>query len=160
MPNYNKVILMGNVTRDLQLKYLPNGNTAVVDFGLAVNRKYTTGGGEKKEDVLFVDCSAFGKQAETLNQYVTKGKPLMIEGRLRMDSWEDKSGGKRTKISVVVENFQFIGGREDEVEREPAPRSVGDGFRQRQAAKPTPVAPFGDERHFSEEDIPFASPSR
>src|SRR5205085_9436265 len=112
MASFNKVLLMGNLTRDPQLKYLPS-QTAVAEFGVACNRKFRTANGEDREEVTFVDCAAFGKQAEVLNQYMTKGKPIFIEGRLKYDSWEDKQGGgKRSKLSVVIENFQFIGGRD------------------------------------------------
>ena len=112
MASYNKVILMGNLTRDPQMKYLPS-QTAVVEFGLACNRRYKTQSGEQKEEVTFVDCTAFGRTGEVINQYFTKGKPIFIEGRLKYDSWEDKQGGgKRSKITVVIENFQFVGGRD------------------------------------------------
>src|SRR2546423_13045272 len=112
MANFNKVILLGNLTRDPQLKYLPS-QTPVAEFGLAVNRKFRTQAGEDREEVTFVDCAAFAKTAELINQYFTKGKPIFIEGRLKYDSWEDKQGGgKRSKLSVHVDNFQFIGGRD------------------------------------------------
>src|SRR4051812_6354076 len=112
MANFNKVLLMGNLTRDPQLKYLPN-QTPVADFAVACNRKWKGPNGEDREDVTFVDVAAFGKQAEVINQYFQKGKPIFIEGRLKFDQWEDKQGGgKRSKLSVVVENFQFIGSRE------------------------------------------------
>src|SRR5215216_3810200 len=112
MASFNKVLLMGNLTRDPQLKYLPS-QTAVAEFGLACNRKFRTAQGEDREEVTFVDVTAFGKQAEVINQYMTKGKPIFIEGRLKYDSWEDKQGGgKRSKITVVIENFQFVGGRD------------------------------------------------
>src|SRR4051794_22901183 len=112
MASYNKVILMGNLTRDPQMKYLPS-QTAVVEFGLACNRKYKTQSGEQKEEVTFVDCTAFGRTGEVINQYFTKGKPIFIEGRLKYDQWEDKQGGgKRHKLTVVVDNFQFVGGRD------------------------------------------------
>src|SRR5438067_9994889 len=110
MANFNKIILVGNLTRDPQLKYLPS-QMAVVDFGLAVNHKFKTKTGEDHEEVLFIDCSCFGKGAEIINQYCTKGKQLLVEGRLKYDTWEDKQGGgKRSKHSVVVEQFQFLGG--------------------------------------------------
>src|SRR5687768_12357106 len=113
MPSFNKVVLMGNLTRDPQLKHLPS-NLVVAEFGLACNRRYRTAAGEDKEEVAFVDCTAFGRQAETIGQYCTKGKPLFVEGRLKYDTWEDKQGGaKRSKLSVVVENFQFIGAKGD-----------------------------------------------
>jgi single-strand DNA-binding protein len=108
MANLNKVMLIGNLTRDPDLKYTP-GNQAVCEIGLAVNRKYRTKEGEDREDTTFVDCEAWGKQAEVLKQYMTKGKPLFIEGRLKLDTWEDKDGGKRSKMRAVIENFQFLG---------------------------------------------------
>lgn len=108
MANLNKVMLIGNLTRDPELKYTP-GNQAVCEIGLAVNRKYRTKEGEDREETTFVDCEAWGKQAEVLKQYMTKGKPLFIEGRLKLDTWEDKDGGKRSKMRVVIENFQFLG---------------------------------------------------
>src|SRR3954467_12169685 len=107
MNGFNKVMLMGNVTRDPQLKYLPS-QTAVAEFGLAVNRRYKTAHGEDREEVAFVELTAFGKQAETLNQYCHKGKPLFVEGRLKFDQWDDKdTGAKRSKLSVIAESFQF-----------------------------------------------------
>jgi len=109
MANFNKVMLMGNLTRDPQLSYTPS-QTAVVDFGLAINRKYTGKDGQQKEEVCYVDCQAFGKQAETLNKYMSKGRPLFVEGRLRFDSWTAQDGSKRSRHRVTVENFQFLGG--------------------------------------------------
>jgi single-strand DNA-binding protein len=109
MANFNKVILMGNLTRDPQLSYLPS-QTAVVDFGLATNRKWKGQDGQMKQDTCFVDCRAFGKPAETINKYCKKGNPLLIEGRLTFDSWTGKDGTKRSKHRVTVENFQFLPG--------------------------------------------------
>src|SRR5215213_4292103 len=112
MANYNKIILVGNLTRDPQMRYLPS-QMAVTDFGLAVNHKFKTKTGEDREEVLFIDCSAFGKAGEIINQYCQKGKQILVEGRLKYDTWEDKQGGgKRSKHSVVVDNFQFLGGRD------------------------------------------------
>ena len=112
MPSFNQVFLMGNVTRDPQLRQLPS-QTVVAEFGLAVNRKFRSADGEEREEVCFVDCTAFGKQAEVISQYCQKGKPIFVQGRLRYDSWDDKqSGAKRSKLTVVVENFQFVGGRD------------------------------------------------
>ena len=111
MANFNKVMLLGNLTRDPQMKMLPS-QMSVTEFSLAVNRKYRTAAGEDREEVTFVEIVAFGKQAEVINQYCTKGNPLFVEGRLKLDQWEDKNGGgKRSKLSVVVENFQLLGGR-------------------------------------------------
>src|SRR5688572_19374498 len=113
MANYNKVILVGNLTRDPQMKYLPS-QMAVVDFGLAVNHRYKTKSGEDREEVCFIDCSAFGRGAEVINQYCRKGRPLLVEGRLKFDTWEDKQGGgKRSKHTIVVDNFQLLGGRDN-----------------------------------------------
>ena len=110
MANYNKIMLMGNMTRDPQLSYLPSSQTAVVEFGLAVNRKWTGKDGSKKEDTCFIDCRAFGKTAETINKYCNKGKPIFVEGRLTFDTWTAQDGSKHSKHRVTVETFQFIGG--------------------------------------------------
>ena len=109
MANFNKVLLMGNLTRDPQLSYLPS-QTPVVDFGLAVNRKWTSKEGESKDEVMFVDCRAFGRPAETLNKYMRKGRPLFVEGRLSFEQWTAQDGSKKSRHRVVVENFQFLGG--------------------------------------------------
>ena len=108
MANYNKVILVGNLTRDPQLSYLPS-QTPVVEMGLAMNRRWRGQNGEQREDTCFIDCRAYGKQAETINQYMRKGNPILVEGRLQFDMWEGKDGQKRSKHRVVVENFQFLG---------------------------------------------------
>jgi single-strand DNA-binding protein len=109
MAGFNKVLLMGNLTRDPQLSYTPN-QTAVVDFGLAVNRRWTSKGGEAKEETCFVDCRAFGRQAENINKYLTKGRAIFLEGRLTFDSWTAQDGTKRSKHRVTVETFQFLPG--------------------------------------------------
>jgi single-strand DNA-binding protein len=111
MAGFNRVILLGNLTRDPELKYLPS-NTPVCEFGLAVNRRWRDKDGANKDDVCFVEVSAFGRQAEVVNQYMTKGKPILIEGRLKYDSWTGQDGTKRSRLSVVAENFQFVGARE------------------------------------------------
>ena len=108
MANYNKVFMIGNLTRDPQLAYTP-AQTAVVEVGLAVNRKWTNQDGSTKEDTCFIDCKAFGKTAETINKYLSKGQPIFIEGRLTYESWTAQDGAKRSKHSVVVEKFQFLG---------------------------------------------------
>lgn len=110
MANYNRVILMGNLTRDPELKYLPSG-TAVCEFGMAINHRWRDKDGNQREDVCFVDISAFGRQGETINQYMSKGRQLLVEGRLRYDSWTAQDGSKRSRLSVVAENFQFVGSR-------------------------------------------------
>jgi single-strand DNA-binding protein len=108
MANFNKVILLGNLTRDPQLRYLPS-QTPVVDFGLAVNRRFKTQSGEQRDETTFVDCSAFGRTAEIINQYCRKGKQVAIDGRLQQRSWEDKEGKKQSSVDVVVENLQMLG---------------------------------------------------
>ncbi len=107
MASYNKIILIGNLTRDPQLSYLPN-QTPVCEIGLACSRRYRTSDGQQKEEVCFVDCRAFGKQAETLNQYMKKGRQLLVEGRLTFDQWETQDGQKRSKHRVTISNFQFL----------------------------------------------------
>src|SRR5437667_2439615 len=109
MANFNKVILAGNLTRDPELRYTPKG-VAIAKLGLAVNRTWRTETGETKEEVTFVDIDSFGKQAETIAQYLKKGSPLLMEGRLRLDQWDDKqTGQKRSKLNVVLESFKFVG---------------------------------------------------
>jgi len=170
MANVNRVILIGNLTRDPQLKYLPS-QTAVVEFGLATNRRYKTASGEERDEVCFVDCSAFGRMAEVINQYCQKGKQLYIEGRLKFDSWEDKQGGgKRSRLTVVVENFQFLGGREggagggapaqeaggEDQTRPPAARPPQRGSPPPSAPSSAPQEPpLGNEQHFNDNEIPF-----
>lgn len=108
MASFNKVILIGNLTRDPELRYTPKG-TAIAKIGLAVNRQWRTETGEQKEEVTFVDVDAFGKQAEVIGQYMKKGRPFMVEGRLKLDQWDDKqTGQKRSRLGVVLESFQFI----------------------------------------------------
>lgn len=106
--NFNRIFLGGNITRDPELSYLPS-QTAVVDFGMAVNRKWKSKDGEAKEEVCFVDCRAFGRTAENINKYVKKGDPFFVEGRLTFDSWTAQDGTKRSKHRVTVESFQFLG---------------------------------------------------
>jgi single-strand DNA-binding protein len=111
MPNLNKVMLMGNLTRDPELRYLPS-NAAVVGFGMAINRRWKNQAGESQDEVAFVDLEAFGRTAEVLNQYVKKGDPIYIEGRLKLDQWQDRDGNTRSKPKVVVESFEFLKGRD------------------------------------------------
>lgn len=108
MTGFNKVILAGNLTRDPELRYTPSG-TAIAKFGLAVNRKWKDQSGEMKEEVTFVDIDAFGKQAETIGNYLKKGRPILIEGRLKLDQWDDKqTQQKRSRLGVVLEAFTFL----------------------------------------------------
>jgi single-strand DNA-binding protein len=106
MASLNKVFIIGNVTRDIELTYLPS-QTAVVNFGIATNRRWKNDTGETKEEVCFLDCQAFSKGAETLSKYVKKGDPLFIEGRLKFEQWE-KEGKKHSKLRVIIESFQFL----------------------------------------------------
>ena len=113
MASYNKVILMGNLTRDPELRYLPSG-AAVANFGIAVNRVYNDRqSGERKEDVCFVDITAWSRQAEVCNEYLRKGSPVFLEGRLNFNSWETDDGQRRSKLDVVAERVQLVGGRQD-----------------------------------------------
>ena len=113
MSSYNKVILMGNITRDLELRYIANG-TAVVTVGLAVNEK-----SKGKDKTMFIDCTLWGKQAETLCQYSGKGNCILVEGSLELDTWDDKEGNRRKIHKIRVERFQFVGGRSDNVKPDP-----------------------------------------
>ncbi|MHC4414627.1 MAG: single-stranded DNA-binding protein [Planctomycetota bacterium] len=108
--SFNKVFLMGNLTRDVELKHTPS-NQPVASFGLATNRRYRTREGEDREETTFVDCEAWGRTAEVMSQYLSKGRPVFVEGRLRLDTWQDREGQNRSKLRVVVENFQFIDSR-------------------------------------------------
>jgi single-strand DNA-binding protein len=145
MASFNKWIGVGNVTRDVEMRQA--GATNVAAFGLACSRRFTTAAGEKKEETLFIDCTAFGKQADTINKYVTKGKPLMIEGRLKLDQWEDKKdGAKRSKITCVVESFQFMPDGKGGQNESPSPtRPPGGAF----------PAPGEDTTAFDPADIAF-----
>ncbi len=121
MASYNKVILVGNLTRDPQMSYLPS-QMAVVEFGLAVNRRWRGPDGQQREETCFVDCRAYGRQAETINQHLAKGKSVLIEGRLQYDTWEGKDGTKRSKHRVVIERFQFLGAPSGRPGTAPAPQ--------------------------------------
>jgi single-strand DNA-binding protein len=108
MASYNRVILMGNLTRDPELRTLPNSQTQVCDFALAVNRRWKDSDGGDREEVLFIDCAAFGKTGQTIGENLTKGRPIHVEGRLRLEQWEQEDGQRRSKIRVVVEQFRFV----------------------------------------------------
>jgi single-strand DNA-binding protein len=153
MPNFNKVILAGNLTRDPELRYTPKG-VAIAKLGLAINRNWTTETGEKKEETTFVDVDAFGRQAEVIGQYLKKGRPILIEGRLRLDQWDDKqTGQKRSRLGVVLEGFSFLdsGRGEGAPAPEPsAPRATA------AAAAPPPASAHEPEPQSAEEDdVPF-----
>ncbi len=155
MANYNKVIMAGNLMRDPQMSYLPS-QTPVVEFGLAINRNWTGQDGQKREETCFVDCRCYGKQAEIFNQYMAKGRSVLIEGRLELDTWEGKDGTRRSKHRILVERFQFLGsGGGGQGQGKPAPARqapaaaeppAGDQFQE--PAPPDLDEPQGD-------DIPF-----
>src|SRR5262245_48985209 len=157
MANFNKVILAGNLTRDPELRFTPKG-TAICKFGLAINRTWTSESGEKKEEATFVDVDAFGRQAETIAQYLKKGGGIMIEGRLRLDQWDDKqTGQKRSKLGVVVEGFQFIGGgNRGDATGAPAPTSKPNpASAAGPPSTPASAAPDAAEEMPPEDDVPF-----
>lgn len=147
MASFNKVILVGNLTRDVDLRFTPKG-TAIAKLGIAVNRVWRNEVGESKEEVTFVDVDAFGKQAETIANYLKKGSPLLVEGRLRLDQWDDKqTGQKRSRLGVVLESFQFLGGARTE--------GAPEGPRRAAAPQPnTSAAPAQRSAPVSEPDGP------
>lgn len=141
MPNYNKTILMGHLTRDPELRDV--GNTTVASFGLAVNEKWKDKNGEQQERVMFIDCAAWGRTAEVIAERFNKGDAIFIEGKLRLETWDDKNGGgKRSKHSINVESFSFVGGSKGE----------GEGGGYSRHPKATAKAPANDIDH---DDIPF-----
>jgi len=151
MASFNKVILVGNLTRDPELRYTPKG-TAIAKIGLAVNRVWTSESGEKKEEVTFVDVDVFGRTAENVGQYMRKGRPILIEGRLRLDQWDDKqTGQKRSRLGVVAETVQFLGsptgGSSDGAAPAPA--------RQRPAATAPAAEPVEGDGPPESDDVPF-----
>lgn len=151
MASFNKVILVGNLTRDPELRYTPKG-MAIAKFGLAVNRTWRNEAGETKEEVTFVDIDAFGRQAETICQYMKKGSPLLVEGRLRLDQWDDKqTGQKRSRLGVVLEGFQFLGGNRS---AEGVPSAPPNRPAPAPAAPPT-AAPEADAPPPQDDDVPF-----
>ena len=151
MASFNKVILAGHLTRDPELRYTPKG-TAVAKIGLAVNRVWTTETGEKKEEVSFIDIEAWGRQGEVIAQYMKKGRPLLIEGRLKLDTWEDKNTKqKQSKLKVVLEGFSFIDSKGGEAAGvAPAPTRAASGPNAAPPAEPVEGdgPPEGD-------DVPF-----
>lgn len=159
MASFNKVILVGNLTRDPELRYTPKG-TAIAKIGLAINRVWTNDAGEKKEDVTFVDVDVFGRTAENVGQYMRKGRPILIEGRLKLDQWDDKqTGQKKSRLGVVAEVVQFLGssGAGGEGGGAPAARPA-----RPPAAPPAPGAPSseppgegGDVPPEGHDDVPF-----
>jgi single-strand DNA-binding protein len=159
MANLNKVMLIGNLTRDPELRHTPKG-TAVSEISLAINRNWTNEQGQKQEETTFVEVTLWGRQAEVVQQYVTKGSPIYIEGRLQLDSWDDKeTGKKRSKLRVIGENFQFLSGK-------PGATTGGNGggYSERPAASSAPQQRSGPPQGASaapaddfqeDDDIPF-----
>jgi single-strand DNA-binding protein len=152
MASFNKVILMGNLTRDPELRVTPKG-TAVCQIGVAVNSTYKDKEGNQKEEVTFVDVDVFGRQAEVIAKYMSKGRPILVEGRLKLDSWESKEGEKRSKLKVVLENFQFVGSRGESGD-------AGSGGASADESVPPPRAQRGSAAPakaggVDEEDVPF-----
>ena len=156
MSSFNCVILLGNVTRDVELSYTPRG-TAVAKFGLAMNRKFKTENGELRDEVCFVECEAFGRSAENLAQFVKRGSPLHVQGRLRFSQWDDKqTGQKRQKLSVICETFQFLNSGNRENEGGGEQRSAPRGTRPPRPSAPNDdVQQEGDKPPGEDEDIPF-----
>lgn len=148
MASFNKVVLVGNLTRDPELKYTPKG-TAVAKIGVAVNRVWTSEAGEKKEEVTFVDVDVFGRTAENVGQYMKKGRPILIEGRLKLDQWDDKqTGQKKSKLGVVAEMVQFLGGQDGKEKSGAPPRA--------RTAQATPTSePLAGDGPPESDDVPF-----
>src|SRR5467141_1900303 len=136
MASFNKVILLGNLTRDPEVRYTPKGS-AVADLGIAVNRQYTLENGEKREEVTFVDVTFWGRTAEVAGEYLKKGRPVFIEGRLQLDTWDDKqSGQKRSKLKVIGETMQMLGSPRGGVAANGG--DEGDGAKESRPSKPAP----------------------
>ena len=154
MANFNKVILVGNLTRDPEVRYTPKGS-AVTDISLAVNRNYTLDSGEKREEVTYVDVVLWARLAEIAGEYLKKGRPVLIEGRLQMDTWDDKqSGQKRSKLRVVGENMQLLGGRPPSGGG--APAEAGEGEDRQSGGRATAPPPKSAASAAPDEDeIPF-----
>ena len=148
--NYNRVMLGGNITREIEVRYLESG-MAIAKMGLAINRKWKSESGDEKSEVCFVDCTLFGKTAESVAKYLKKGDPIFIEGRLKLDQWE-KDGQKHQKLTVTVDSFQFIGGKKEESDKpdEDRPRpNAGKSTKQQARERPAPDV------EMESGDIPF-----
>jgi len=160
MANVNKVMLLGNITRDLEVRYTPKG-TAVCDLGMAVNRIRTGDNGERIEEVTYVDVTLWGRQAELAGQYLGKGRSVFIEGRLQLDQWDDKATGqKRQRLRVVGENMQFIGGQGGGGGNAPSSAQQSQSAPPQEAGQATPPpaqggAPASDSFENDSDDIPF-----
>lgn len=159
--NFNVAHIGGTLTRSPEVKYTPKG-TAVCEISLAVNHVYKTGDGEKREEVMFLDCEAWGRTAEVIGEYCDKGHTIMVEGRLKQDHWEDKqTGQKRSKIKLNIEKFHFVSkphnGEEDESQERQQKRPSGGGYQKRppaQQRQPPPRDPDLD-APADDDDVPF-----
>jgi single-strand DNA-binding protein len=157
MASFNKVVLVGNLTRDPELRYTPKG-TAIAKIGLAVNRVWTNEAGEKKEEVTFVDVDVFGRTAENVGQYMRKGRPILVEGRLKLDQWDDKqTGQKKSKLGVVAENVQFLGSSKDGESGGGGAPAAPRAARPAPAAAPSapPAEPVEGDGPPESDDVPF-----
>lgn len=154
MANLNKVMLIGNLTRDPELRVTPKG-TAICTFSLAVNRKFKDDSGGEREEVTYIDIEAWGKSGENISKYVTKGRPLFVEGRLRLDQWEDKNTKeKRSRMKVVLENFQFLGSGRGEGGGGGGEAGEARSYAPRSSAAPRQSAPRPAQENL-DEDVPF-----
>ena len=160
MASFNQVILVGNLTRDPELRVTPKG-TAICQFGLAVNRQYKDDSGQTRDETTFVDIEAWGKQGELISKYLTKGSPALVQGRLKLDQWEDKTTQqKRSKLKVVLENVQFLSSRGAGGGGGPAAGSSDDGIDQtapveRHTPPPRAAKPPAPPQENIDEDVPF-----
>ncbi|MBL7222297.1 MAG: single-stranded DNA-binding protein [Candidatus Brocadiae bacterium] len=164
MPNFNRVILMGNLTRDPELRYTPSGQ-AVADLSLAINRRTRTQEGEQRDNTTYVDVTAWGRQAEVIKEYFTRGRPIFIEGRLQLDKWTSQDGQRRSKLRVVLEQFEFVTPRGSESRpaadggSRPAPRGQNRAAAAADADADADAAPPSDDDDFGPEalddDVPF-----
>jgi len=155
MPSFNRVILAGNLTRDPELRYTPKG-TAVARFTLAVNRTYTTETGEKKEEVSFIDVDAWARQGEVIAQYLKKGRPVLVEGRLKQDTWEDKNTHqKQSKLKVVLESFSFLDSNRGDTGGAAAEGARSRPAQAQPAASSAPAQEPEADNPPSDDDVPF-----
>lgn len=149
--SYNKVLLLGNLTRDPELRQMGNSGAHVCSFSIATSRTYKRQDGTQQKETTFVDVSAFGRQGEVIYQYLKKGRPVFVEGRLRLEQWETSTGDRRSKLSVILESFQFVGGRQDEEDGHFSEDAPMESSRKAQAPSIDPST-YGSERT---EDVPF-----
>jgi single-strand DNA-binding protein len=155
--NFNKVILMGNLTRDIELRHT-NAGQPVANLSIAVNRRFKTSAGEMRDETTFIDCEAWGKTAEVMAQYLSKGRPVFVEGKLRLDQWQDQQGQNRSKLKVVVESFQFCDSKSDAGDS--GDSGDGDTYGPHDSARPQSVAVASsrsttNDDEIDDGDVPF-----